>query len=40
MANHTDDNVHDAVAILKSAKDIAEDQLASREQPIVSRAVA
>jgi glycine C-acetyltransferase len=40
MANHTDDNIRDAVAILKSAKNIAEDELVSREQPIISRAVA
>lgn len=40
MANHTDDNIRDAVAILKAAKDEAEDELMERDQPILRRAVA
>ncbi|MCB1413319.1 MAG: aminotransferase class I/II-fold pyridoxal phosphate-dependent enzyme [Xanthobacteraceae bacterium] len=40
MANHTDDNIRDAVAILKAAKDEAEDELMERDQPILQRAVA
>lgn len=40
MANHTDDNVRDAVSILKVAKEEAEDELMDRDQPMVARAVA
>ena len=40
MANHTDDNIRDAVAILKVAKEEAEDELMDRDQPMVARAVA